>query len=74
MKNRRVGRLLVVSAVLFALFASGCTSIWQAYSHPDRQRRRAYAIRTDLDRIADDVDYIFGLHRPSSLYDETFPQ
>jgi hypothetical protein len=38
---------------------------------PQRQRRRAYVIRTDLDRMVDDVDWILGLHQPTSLYNET---
>ena len=53
-------------AVLALTFVSGCA----AYKTPDNQRRRAYTMKTDMENMVDDVDWVLGQHRPSLLYDE----
>lgn len=66
MRNHWTARILCLLAVIGLLIACGCNAFT-----PRRQRRRSYAIRTNLDRAVDDVDWMLGLHRPTSLYDET---
>ena len=56
----------VVAMVLMA--ATGCSAFT-----PERTRMRMNVVRTDMDRIIDDIDWLFGLHRPSQIYDETLP-
>ena len=61
----RIACVLVVCS--FAL-SVGCN----AFS-AERNRRRMYTVRTDLDRMVDDVDWILGLDRPTKMYDPTKP-
>ncbi len=68
MKHWWLGGLLCVFAAMGLIMSLGCN----AFS-AERQRRRAYSIRTDLDHMVDDVDWVLGLDEPSSLYEETFP-
>ena len=65
MKRFRFAAVVGLLCVIGLTFLCGCN----AFS-PERQRQRTYAIKTDLDRMVDDVDWILGLHRPSSLYNE----
>lgn len=66
MKKFRVRATIGLLFLVAILFVGGCN----AFS-PQRQRQRTYAIKTDLDRMVDDVDWILGLHRPSTLYNES---
>ena len=72
MKNCWAGRILLLLAAALVLAASGCAT-WGAWNHPERRHRRATAIRQDLERISDDFDWIFGLHRSAGTFDETMP-
>jgi hypothetical protein len=66
MKRLLAARVLCAFVALVLIMSAGC-----AFNTPLRQRRRAYTIRTDLDRAVDDIDWVLGLHRPTTLYDET---
>jgi len=68
MKSRWVTKLLCVVAVTGLVLSLGCN----AFS-AERQRRRAYSVRTDLNYMVDDVDWLLGLDEPSALHEETFP-
>jgi hypothetical protein len=37
---------------------------------PDRNRRRRYVVKTDLEHFVDDLDWILGLDKPSMLYED----
>jgi hypothetical protein len=37
---------------------------------PDRNRRRGYVMRTDLEHFVDDLDWVLGLDEPSMLYED----
>jgi len=63
------GTLCALVVLSVSLLFAGCN-----FFSAERNRRRAYTIRTDLDRMADDVDWILGFDRPSRLYDERQPQ
>ncbi len=66
MKNLHlVGIVLLVAGMLFVF--SGCAG----YYTSQRERRRRHAIQTNLQHMGDDMDLIFNIHRPSSLYDQT---
>jgi len=68
MKSRWAVRIFCVLAVLGLFIAYGC--------HPftaERNRRRVYAVKTDLEHMVDDVDWILGFDRPTRLYDESRP-
>jgi hypothetical protein len=62
--------LFVMSAIALPL-TTGCHAT--DWSSAKRQRRRQYAIETDLDNLTKDLDYVFGLRNPSGLVDETSP-
>lgn len=64
MKRLRVAAIGLLFVLALAVIG-GCN----AFS-PERQRQRTYSIKTDLDRMVDDVDWILGLHRPTTLYNE----
>jgi hypothetical protein len=66
MKKLRIVALVGLLSVMGFVFLGGCN----AFS-PERQRQRTYSIKTDLDRMVDDVDWILGLHRPTTLYNES---
>ena len=66
MKRLRYAALIGLLFVLGLTCLGGCN----AFS-PQRQGQRTYSIKTDLDRMVDDVDWILGLHRPSTLYNES---
>ena len=34
-----------------------------------RQQRRHYAVKTDMTRVVDDIDWMLGIHQPSITYD-----
>lgn len=68
MKGKRFARVVCLLLICSFVIIAGC----QAFS-AERNRRRRYSMRTDLDRLVDDVDWILGLQRPSRLYDETRP-
>jgi len=59
--------ICIVTLLAILVVTFGCRN----YSTPERERRRAYAVRSDMDRMSDDVDWILGLHRPVFSYDET---
>ncbi len=62
-------RILCLLAVIGMVIVCGCSAM-NAYS-PERKRRRAYSVRTDLNRMVDDVDWIMGWHRPTRSFDES---
>ncbi len=66
MKKLWPARVLCLLAVLSIVFVCGCNAFTA-----ERQRRRAYTVRTDLDRMVDDADWLLGLYRPVHSYDET---
>jgi hypothetical protein len=66
MKRLRLAVLIGLIGLMGLGVFGGCN----AFS-PQRQRQRIYSIKTDLDRMVDDVDWILGLHRPSTLYNES---
>lgn len=66
MKGLRVGRVLCLLAALVLVAACGCNAFT-----PQRQRMRAYAVMTDLDRAVDDIDWMLGTYRPTRMYDES---
>ena len=66
MNNSWVRAILCLLAVLGFVMVSGCAN----YNKPELQRRRSYAVEQDLKHLADDVDWVLGLHRPAP-YDET---
>ncbi len=68
MRNWWLTRLLCVCALAGLVVSLGCN----AFS-ADRQRRRAISIRTDLDHMVDDFDWILGLDEPSTLHEQSFP-
>ena len=65
MRSRWLVMLACIVTVAFLIASLGCSA--------ERNRRRAVSVRTDLDRIVDDVDWILGLDEPSIQYEETFP-
>ena len=65
MRSRWVTALVCLVAVAGLLVATGCSQ--------ERNARRAYVIKSDLDRMPDDLDWLFGLDEPSILYEVTFP-
>jgi len=68
MWNRCFRGLLCLLAALAIVASLGCN----AFS-AERQSRRVYVIRTDLDRIPDEIDWILGLDEPSIIYEDSFP-
>jgi hypothetical protein len=65
MRSRWLIRLACVLTVAVFIVTCGCSA--------ERNRRRAYSVRTDLDHMVDDFDWMVGLDEPSILYEETFP-
>ncbi len=66
MKSAWLTRLVCLLALAGFIAALGCSDI-----SPERARRHRYTVRTDLERMKDDIDWILGLHRPVESYDET---
>ncbi len=65
---------LRIAAVAFSVVAAGfvfngCGAT--QYRTPARQRRRQYVIETDFYRLGNDIDWLLGIDRPTSLYDQT---
>lgn len=60
--------VVLVICLFVSVAASGCQML--KINTPERQRRRKYVIRTDLDRMIDDADWVLGLRRPSRLHNE----
>lgn len=69
MTSRWLRVLLCVLTVVGVAISLGCANPFSA----ERNRRRLYSIRTDMDHIVDDVDWLFGLDEPSILYEDSFP-
>ena len=57
---------------LLGLLCISLTAGCKAFS-PERNRMRMHSIRTDLDRMVTDVDWILGFQEPSPLYDPIRP-
>jgi len=68
MKGNWIARILCLLLIGTMVVAVGCN----AFS-AQRNRRRLYTVRTDLDRMVDDVDWVLGFSGPTKLYDETRP-
>jgi hypothetical protein len=66
MKRCWLVRLVCALALLSMVAAWGCTDI-----SPERARRHRYTVRTDLERMKGDIDWILGLDYPADSYDET---
>ena len=64
-------RIWLARLLCFALLVTLCTTLGCNAFTARRQRRREYAIETNLDRMVDDVDWMLGLDAPTQLYDET---
>jgi len=58
---------VVMCLVIGATFAVslGCTA--------ERSATAVASIRSDLNRLPDDVQWVLGLDEPSILYEDTFP-
>lgn len=69
MTSRWLTVLLCTLTVLGMALSLGCANAFTE----ERTARRAYAIRTDLDHMVDDVDWALGLDEPSILYEDSFP-
>ena len=63
---------LVHGVCLLGLLCITLTAGCNAFS-AKRNRMRMHSIRTDLDRIVTDVDWILGLQEPSNMYDPIRP-
>jgi hypothetical protein len=57
--------LLTVGGISAAL---GCSE----YLSAERNRRRAYVVKTDWEHAGTDLDWMLGLDVPSSLYEDSF--
>jgi hypothetical protein len=68
MKKRLLIHILCLLTVVCMSLAMGCN----AFS-AHRNRKRMHTMRTDLDRMVDDVDWILGFHEPTQLYDQSRP-
>jgi len=59
-------RILCFSAVCALIFGvCGCSAFT-----PEKNRRRAYVVKADLEHLIDDVDWILGFDKPSMLYED----
>jgi len=58
--------LCLLAVVGFVAFC-GCA----AYNEPESQRRRAHTVKADIEHMADDIDWVLGLHRPTKSFDES---
>ena len=68
MINRWFTRLLCLSAVVGIVLAMGCGRL-----SAERKRRYRYVIRTDLQHMWRDMEWIVGLDEPSIVYEDSFP-
>ena len=64
---RRILIILLIAVV--GAFFTACEAM--QYHTPARERRRRHVVETDLYHMADDIDWVLGLDRPSTLYDQT---
>ncbi len=60
--------VILMVCLSVSLVASGCQML--KINTPERKRKRMYTIKTDLDRMVDDADWVLGLQRPSRLHNE----
>jgi hypothetical protein len=68
MRRKWLVHTLCLLAVLCISLTAGCNAFT-----PERNRMRMHSIRTDLDRMVDDVDWILGLQEPTPLYNPMRP-
>ena len=69
MSSRWLTGVLCLLAAVGLAISAGCSNAFSA----ERNRRRAYVVRRDLDRMVDDVDWILGLDEPSIIYEDSYP-
>jgi hypothetical protein len=67
MLTRRLTWLLCLAALFCTVLTSGCSS------DPARRYTQTYTVRTDLGRLAHEIDWILGLDEPSILFDASMP-
>jgi hypothetical protein len=65
MRSRWLVTILCLATMIGLFVSTGCS--------PERNARRVSTMRSDWERIPDEVDWLFGLDEPSILYEETFP-
>jgi hypothetical protein len=66
MAYRWLARSVCLLALVGLVLSLGCN----AFS-AERTRMRSYSVRTDLDHMVDDADWMLGLDEPSTMYDES---
>lgn len=66
MKTAWTARVLCLVVALSIVAISGCAGAFT----PERKRRRQMTIRTDIDHMYDDIDWVLGLYRPAQSFDE----
>ena len=66
MKTAWTARVLCLVVALSIVAISGCAGAFT----PERKRRRQMAIRTDIEHMYDDVDWVLGVHQPSRSFDD----
>lgn len=69
MSSRWLTGLLCLLTIVAMAISAGCSNAFSA----ERNRRRTDVMRRDLDRMADDWDWLFGLDEPNSVYEDGFP-
>lgn len=60
---KRIVCLLAVASLFLSMCGCGMFD-------PDRNRRRRYVVRTDLEHFVDDFDWVLGIDKPSMLYED----
>jgi hypothetical protein len=68
-----VGRCLTVLLCLLTVggicVSLGCSN----YLSVEKERRRAYVVRTDWNHAGDDLDWSLGLSNPNIGFEDSFP-
>ena len=67
MKMPWAARVLCLVLAVSIVVVCGCASAFT----PERKRRREIVVKTDMEHLIDDVDWILGFHRPVRSFDET---
>ena len=68
MKSGWLTRIACIAVLSCLLLALGCTA-----PTPERQRRRAYVTKTDLEHMMDDVEWLLGYEHPVRSFDREMP-
>jgi hypothetical protein len=69
MSSRWLTVVLCSLALIGVSLSLGCAEMFSA----ERNRRRSYVMKSDVDRIPDEIDWALGLDEPSTLYEDSFP-